>query len=134
MKSLPAPPSTHSALIRLAVHDLEKVERDKRYEIDMRAWHAPGTPDNNVCYVCFAGSVMANSLNAPLNEYRSPNQFSDKWYRAFIFLNNIRMGKGTRNPETGNHFRWEVPTYGSNPTAFKLAMLGIAAWYETQGD
>ena len=51
-------PEKPSALIRLALRDLEKVERSRRYVVDMSVYHVP----NGHCRVCFAGSVMAYTL------------------------------------------------------------------------
>ena len=57
-------PKLPSALLRLAVNDLVKVERSKRYEVAMGDWHT-GQCSDDVCHVCLAGSVLAKSLNIP---------------------------------------------------------------------
>lgn len=53
-------PRKPSSLILLALSDLEKVEKDKRYEVNMNNWHFPG---DNKCHVCLAGAVLAKHLN-----------------------------------------------------------------------
>jgi hypothetical protein len=46
-----------SEAIRQALEDLEKVEKDDRYAVDMGTWHL-ASPDGR-CHVCLAGAVMA---------------------------------------------------------------------------
>jgi hypothetical protein len=77
-------PEKSSDLIELALQDLEKVERREEYRVEMSySFHAPivldlGEGDRAVCSVCFAGAVMAMSLNTSPDkelwpeDYRSP--------------------------------------------------------------
>lgn len=59
-------PSLPSALLRLALNDLEKCELDPRYRINMNFWHVPkqGAP----CVICLAGSILAKTINLPINQ------------------------------------------------------------------
>lgn len=57
MKKLPNKPSE---LIKVALADLAKCERSKKYVIEMGNWHV--LRPNNKCEVCFAGAVMAKTL------------------------------------------------------------------------
>lgn len=66
------PPTTASAIIRLAINDLTKVEKNKNYKIDMTEWHLKF--ENGPCYVCLAGSVMANTLKIDIDTYAGPAQ------------------------------------------------------------
>ena len=61
-------PKIPSKLIRLALKDLEWVEKRKKiYKVDMYSWHEP----NSHCSVCLAGAVMANTLKCdPKDEVR----------------------------------------------------------------
>jgi len=68
MKQLP---DTPSALIRLALDDLRKIEGDDRYAVDMYNWHCP-SPLAAKCYVCLAGAVMAKSIELDPNIWASP--------------------------------------------------------------
>ena len=52
-------PDKLSDCLELALGDLEKCERSKRYRIDMIEWHNPVA---ETCYVCLAGSVIARAL------------------------------------------------------------------------
>ena len=54
MKKLPNKPSE---LLKVALTDLELVEGDSKYRVDMRNWHTPQY--DKTCEVCLAGSVMA---------------------------------------------------------------------------
>ena len=56
-------PDKPSELLILAMEDIERVEADPRYKIDMGSWHEP----NGKCKVCAAGSVMAKTLKLPIN-------------------------------------------------------------------
>lgn len=53
-------PTKLSALIKVALKDLKKVEKDKNYKVNLSMWHQ--TFDDDVCYVCLAGAVLAKSL------------------------------------------------------------------------
>ncbi len=56
-------PKKPSALIRLALDDLRKVERSKKYVVDMGTYHEP---EYDGCHVCLAGAIMAKTLKTPL--------------------------------------------------------------------
>lgn len=52
-------PNKPSKLIELALKDLKKCEKSKKYKIDMLRWH---TFMRSKCYVCLSGSVIAQTL------------------------------------------------------------------------
>lgn len=137
MTTLPDKPSE---LIRLAIADLEKCEKDDRYEIDMYAWHQPDR-DTGVCLVCLAGSVIASTLGGDRKTRLYPADYIDFSHPADIdfsdsnklsALNNFRAGywreglsvirADTPNVEGLPH---PVP-YDENPAAFKADMLRAA--------
>ena len=62
-ENIPVLPDKPSALLRVALSDLAKVEQDIRYKVDMSSYHVvrPG----GICHVCLAGAVMAKSLKVP---------------------------------------------------------------------
>jgi len=65
MNELPEKPS---ALIRLALSDLEKASISPEYSIDMGRWHSRQSAYGEkleFCRVCLAGSVMAMTLKVP---------------------------------------------------------------------
>ena len=89
-----------SQKIRLAVADLEMIERSPHYEIDMETWHTPSA-GNNACRVCLAGAVMANRHRIqPYQTYvgpfvaDGPNEFAcgDLWDGLFGALDEFRTG------------------------------------------
>ena len=67
-----------SELLRLALSDLDKVERDGDYDVYMGNWHMKSTSERK-CYVCLAGSILAKSFEHPKDKefrfhYRTRNQ------------------------------------------------------------
>ena len=54
-------PDTLHGLLTVALDDLKKVERSKRYDVDMGVWHCPDDLTGG-CSVCAAGAVMAKTL------------------------------------------------------------------------
>ena len=58
MKALP---DKLSDLFTVAVNDLEKIQKDNKYKINMPTWHSYNKR-NEICYVCMAGAVMAKTL------------------------------------------------------------------------
>lgn len=90
------PPKTLSAAVRLALHDLELVERDDRYIVKMGVWHGPTSmPGNPYCAVCFAGCVMVKTLELPIVERVDSNmhQFPSPWRMVFHSLDMFRIGE-----------------------------------------
>lgn len=64
-------PGQPSKLIRLAITDLQIVEKTPAYRIDMDQWY---TPYNDKFYlVCLAGAVMVNTLKIPKNKNFGPD-------------------------------------------------------------
>lgn len=72
-------PGKPSELIRLALKDLAKVERSKKYKIDMTKWHAvwPQEVTKEICCVCLAGSVIAKTLGATPDRSMTPGDFDE---------------------------------------------------------
>lgn len=132
MKQLPDKPSE---LIRVALQDLEAVENDSRYSVDMDVWHEPDT--YTTCYVCLAGSVIAKSLGAPATHSQNPDHYPYSverklraldWLRAgFIkeFLECLRCPLPESLPDETDYIY-----YGEN---FKEALLDISAILEAEG-
>lgn len=102
-------PDKPSALIRLALDDLRKVERDARYAVDMGYWHT-GTwePEhNNTCMVCLAGAVMAGTLGADPTQVRYPDCYSLETEARLESLDCFRVGN-VRNGLYRFHQRTET--------------------------
>lgn len=129
-------PKIPSALIRLAIADLEAVEKDSRYVVCMNDWHIP---DPMGCHVCLAGAVMAKTIGAPIDEFAFPN-LADNCTSQLVALNDFREG----NLESGldelniesSRFKptVRVTSYSKrNSSKFKADMLSMAAQFERAG-
>lgn len=123
-------PDEPSALIRLALRDLEKAERSRLYTIDMDNWHLP----NGVCKVCFAGSVMAFSLGARRHDRVEPEDFDNDTRRKLIALNYFRSGRieyglltmGRSLPPGVPDWDRSIRPYADDPSTFKSSMRSMA--------
>lgn len=136
MNTLPDKPS---ALIRVALCDLRKVEQDPKFRVDMTRWMYR---DNVVCYVCLAGAVMAQSLGimGMVSEELTPIETfildaeSDK-LRA---LNEFRAGRVNSGlfvmglPHHGWHVELITP-YHVNKDRFHSDMRRLADKLEEAG-
>ena len=133
-------PDKPSAVIRLAVDDLEKCEGDERYGIDMSEWHLP-TYMNGKCMVCLAGAVMSQTLGFDLNDYSDPDFIDDINTRKKMFaLNDFRTGHiAYALDRLGFNLPFEilaridVAEYEDNPTQFKSDMRAMADMLEAHG-
>lgn len=81
-------PDKLSELIYIALEDLEKIEADPRYIIDMGTWHMP----NGKCAVCAAGAVMAKRLGADPTAHISPSRFDDDTEAKLDAIDLLRCG------------------------------------------
>lgn len=89
-------PDLPSELLKVAMDDFEKVERDSRYVISMASWHKPRSKNQSgvECAVCFAGAVMAETCKMPTDEIFDPTwEEEDKNNRKFRALNLFRIGQ-----------------------------------------
>jgi hypothetical protein len=125
-------PSVPSQLIELALEDLEKVEKDDRYVVDMHVWHHSSPDDEWRCHVCLAGAVMAKSLDfAPYEcgddpeDIMSPN-LSQKLEALDCFRRgNVDQGLKYMGIDTLVCDYKPVTPYGIEPTLFKTRMREI---------
>ncbi len=68
-------PNKLSDILTIALEDLDRVEADPTYSVDMGNWHYNNT-DNGRCEVCLAGAVMAKTLGVSSNKTRGPEYTS----------------------------------------------------------
>lgn len=94
-------PDKPSELLRLALADLRKAEKDPRYAIDMDTWHDPfydveakvhTDEPTAVCQVCLAGAVMAFSLGADPLVSVYPWELGHETDLRLELLNELREG------------------------------------------
>ena len=71
-------PDKLSALIRVAVEDCKKAEKDPKYTVDMNLWHCLlNVGEDKSCHVCMAGAVMAMSLHSDPTHNIAPSDFRE---------------------------------------------------------
>ena len=128
-------PDKLSDLIEVALRDLEAVENDERYTVNMDWWHRPG----DTCLVCLAGSVMAKSLDVSPDRTRYPNDFDDRTEAKLDVLNWARLGDVDYAlyhldvPQSSyTSFNRSVVDYQDDPEQFKADMREIVAVLKEQ--
>jgi hypothetical protein len=139
-------PKTPSKLIRLALHDFRKIEKDKRYRINMGDWHSPrsigeGRHTRQVCQVCLAGSVMARRGGCRPDEEFSVWRMHDTNQNALDALDSFRIGNvvealyvlGYDMPEKGLRAHERITPYCINPGKFKRDMRKLATRLKKAG-
>ena len=137
-------PGKFSKLIRLALHNLDEVERDHIYEVDMNKYHAPiKNPDGSFkeCRVCLAGAVMAKHLGRKPRTYYDPCCFGEIQGAKLRALDYLRTGNliGAlfRFPGVNVHDfeikNENITNYKVNKTRFKKSLLKIADQLEAVG-
>jgi len=77
-------PELPSKLIRVALRDLRKIQKDIRYEVCMSIFHSGGDR-HRVCEVCLAGAVMACTLGVPRSRTATPTSFIFKDSCSFSY-------------------------------------------------
>ncbi len=133
------PPRKPSKLIRMALRDMEKVEKLKRYEVDMSDWHSSYEEKEKLCSVCFAGCVMSQRFKLSYKKSVSPLDFSPSWKNAFRALDSFRMGElvGGLNEMRIKHNYQLLPVtvvrYCHNPKSFKEDMEVVIKTLEKAG-
>jgi hypothetical protein len=140
MKTLPKKPS---ALIRLAIKDLEACELDHDYEIQMSEWYRPQY--HGPTLVCLSGAIMVKTLKEKSTRRLLPNWVSDikdKDIQKLYALNEFRTGCLEMGLDTLGYSReikekfkcWvSVTPYCSSPDIFKIDMLDMARQFEKAG-
>lgn len=130
-------PDKLSELIRVALADLEKCEKDVKYKINMNVYHCGS---HNDCHVCFAGVVMSQTLEAPIDVYLLPLDFGPAVGNKLAALDRLRKGEVKSALRIlGYHkkvFTIErafVADYHEDPDQFKDDMRQLAARLESEG-
>lgn len=132
-------PDKPSELIRVALADLRKVEAmPDVYKIDMGDWHAVDD-DSNHCFVCLAGSVMAQTLKVDAGSNCEPWDFDEVTCGKLEALNEfragcVRAGLSCLDVENGPSVDdREMARYADNPEAFHRDMQTLASDLEAVG-
>ena len=133
-------PDKPSELIRVALADLRKVERSKKYVVYMGVYHEPDRGRGGKCFVCLAGAVMAKSLSAARDRPLFPEDFPKPVKHKLIAIDSLRIGHiresmdylGKRLPKTIPHYI-DVEDYGDDPAQFNRDMRKLAKLLEDHG-
>jgi hypothetical protein len=134
-------PDKLSALIRVALADLRKVEADSRYVVNMHRWHKPV---GEVCQVCLAGAVMAQSLGIdPERHVEWPTNLATGGAEAkMLALDCARQGdvlNALYELDVDAEEAWDglsnedAPRYQDDPEAFYAYMEDLANRLEEKG-
>lgn len=99
MKTLP---DKKSELLKLALNDLAKAEKDPDYEINMNIYHRY-REDKGDCIVCLAGSVMAFSLKQNIRVEVVPSDFDEDTRGKLLFLDACRAANFVDEDHIHNH-------------------------------
>ena len=137
-------PARPSALIRLALKDLEAVESSPLYKVDMRYWgQSPSDLDNEPCTVGLAGAVMSVTLGTLRSVALLPSDFAKKFKLKLWAVNSFGRGQvsdgckemalvtGLDNQAPFDRF--DVTPYRDDSTQFKIDMSKMADGLEAAG-
>ena len=120
-------------LLDVALNDLNKVRRSKRYDVDMNDWHSG--PHNGLCTVCLAGAVMAKTLHADYTKDINPVMMGENCDKLYA-LDDLRCGNLWDSmvmlcidpPEDFPTYMY-IPEYAADPTGFLRAMRKMQALF-----
>lgn len=144
----PNVPSCLSAAIGMAVRDLDAVSKDDRFVIHMERWFRPDTAyGKKTCYVCLAGSVIANSFKRDPNEQLEgglEEEYGETWQKIFYALDEVRTGSidfarrywpdGWKLDTDGSEFDFEMPPYKpENHDEYVQKLLDLTKQLEAAG-
>ena len=137
-------PDRPSELIDIALEDLEAVEKDPKYRVNMSAWHRPDPfSGDGMCVVCLAGAVMARrtAKGLPRDFSFKPSDYGPRNFVRLHALNDLRTGDvedalgalGLEKPR-GMRSWYSIPDYEvERPSKFKRAMRRLARRLEAAG-
>jgi hypothetical protein len=139
MKKLP---DKLSDLIEVAVKDLEAVEQDPHYVVNMDTWHRAEAQEFRIgqqvfekepCTVCLAGAVMAKTLEVPRYwsknpvDFRGENSTEDKLIALDLVRRGFIDGALRQLGHVIDDAPYEfVPDYRNNSDEFKIRLRIIA--------
>lgn len=92
IKKLPIRPSK---LIRTTVEDIKKVERSKRYKIDMDHWAKISS--SNTCSVCMGGAALMNQVYSSKVDFKADVRKYSNFTGRSLDVHNSRDRIGEHN-------------------------------------
>lgn len=119
-------PSRPSELLRTALEELENVERDPNFRVDMDWWW--WRRDLDFCKVCLAGAVMAR-VQTSLDDFSSPEDFDDITEVRLRAIDNMRRGEVDlallRLGYASSGLDRTITSYAADPSGFKSDMQDL---------
>ncbi len=140
-------PEKFSDTIDLALDDLEKIEQDERYRVDMGLWHT--VDHDEKCHVCLGGAVMARTLEVDIDNCVIPEELGNAVARKLNALDELRRAQGPSSYRFAlavflgvdvfevtlpTNFRAPIPAYSQNPEGFKSTLREVAQQYRKIGE
>jgi len=78
-------------LLKVAVADLEMINKNPKYILDVDLWHHPiDSKKGDVCAVCIAGAVLAGTLEVNNHKCMDPYSFESKTCKLLLALDHLR--------------------------------------------
>jgi hypothetical protein len=110
-------PKKLSELLRMALDDLYKAERDPRFFVDMGAWYCVDEDNPDRCLCCLAGAVIANRMNVnPASErYDMPEGVDPDDACVLQALDHLRSGNIQAAEFAMGNFNSEVENFTIEP-------------------
>ena len=122
---------TPQDLIKVAIKDLERVEKGDAYFVDMHTWHSGNDLKAGACHVCLAGACISRLVPASL--YTNPSRFKTAIRSRLEALNCFRMDGVMTGLKWLECYNENIPLpksdpvqYSDDPKLFKLQMLKLA--------
>jgi len=132
-------PNKLSDLVDAALDDLEAVERDPAYLVDMEVFYKPGK--NGVCHVCLAGAVMVRRLGIRPDKEMLLKNFGNSDtrgklyaldYFAYGYISDALSSMGLYNLEEPDCPDWQDYDH-TDPKIFKTQARAAAATLRAKG-
>ena len=103
--------NTLSDLFEIALEDMKALNRDE-YKPDFGVFFSSNDVDD-VCHVCAAGAVMANTLGDGLvaSEHGLPETYGNKIFDRLVAIDEMRKGKFLEAWRTITERYWDTPKY-----------------------
>ena len=133
MKTLP---TKISALLSLALDDLQKARKHPDYEINMGYWRKMDFYQGR-CLVCLSGALLSFTLKNK-NYCVSPSDFDDETRNRLLALDqlrrgNIYLGLNKMGIPCKEGRYWKIPDYQDNPPLFFRRMRRMARKLAAEG-
>ena len=79
-------------LMTIAVDDMEALMNNSNYLFNAHYWHQPDVYAENMCRICMAGAVIANSLKCLVSSLKFPSHFKADTFCKLHAIESARTG------------------------------------------